>query len=137
MSHQSIFIILIAGMFGTMVLQIPVQGGYLGGDLVVEHYDVRKKLSFDTGSCDQFFLAAYFANCEHQLEHVTKGLRLTMVFHLIWKNGMPPVRNPVDVPVFLEVLKEIHESYPTFSLPTENLVQDLPTISAGYPQLLI
>jgi hypothetical protein len=132
---NSICLFSVIGMFGTMVLQIPVQGGYEGGNLIVEHGDAKKMFPFDVGSSEKFFLVAFFTNCELQLEPVTQGWRLTMVFHLVWKNGMPPVRNPTDVPVFLEVLKEIKESFGPLLLPTNNFVQDLPKISAGISPL--
>ena len=122
-------------MFGTMILQIPVNGGHQGGHLVLEHSGKTKKFSFDNGSDQKFFLTAFYADCEHQLEQVTQGWRLTLVFNLVWKNGgVPALRAPVDVPVLLEVLKEIKESLRPW-VPGEDQVVTLPSILAGKKML--
>ena len=111
-------------MFATMILQIPVQGGHKGGNLVLEHGGQTKRLPFDVGSDEKFFLVAFYADCEHQLEQVTEGWRLTLVFNLVWKNGgVPAIKATIDIPIVLEVIKEIKESLSPW-VPTDDLTSD-------------
>ena len=112
-----------------MILQIPVQGGYQGGNLVIWHSHAKKKLDFDQESSQKFFLTAFYADCDHQLESVMGGWLLTLVFNLAWKNPMPIIREPRDVPMVLKVIKEIKESIPSCSSTNDDV--DLPVISSG------
>ena len=98
------------GMFGTMILQVPIKGGHQGGSLVVEHCGKVKRFAFDAKSDQNYFLTAFYADCQHQLEEITHGWRLTLVFNLVWKNRILPSKLPVDVPVLLNALNEIKES---------------------------
>ena len=118
------------GIFGTMVLQIPVRGGHQGGSLLVEHNGKIKKFPFDVQSEKKFFLAAFYADCERELEPVTKGWRVTLLFDLVWKHQMPAVNVPIILPVLLDVLNEIKESLRPWTTETDCVVQ-LPTISTG------
>ena len=112
-----------------MILQIPVQGGYQGGNLVVWHSHAKKKFNFGQESSQKFFLTAFYADCYNQLEPVTDGWLLTLVFNLVWKYPMPIIREPRDVPMILKVIKEIKQSIPACSSTNDDV--DLPVISSG------
>ena len=71
-----------AGVFGTLVVQLPAQ--HTGGDLVVEldhgkHQNVAR-LSDD--SADQMAFACFFADCEHSMQPLESGRRLVLEFDL-------------------------------------------------------
>jgi hypothetical protein len=103
-----------------MILQIPVQGGHKGGTIVLEHGGQTKQFPFDIGSGEKFSLVAFYDDCEHQLEQVTEGWRLTLVFNLVWKNGVvPAIKAPIDIPIVLELIKEIKESLSPW-VPTDD-----------------
>ena len=102
-----------------MILQIPVQGGHRGGHLVLEHSGKEKRFPFDVNSDKNFFLTAFYADCQHQLEEITLGWRLTLVFNLVWKNRLLSSKLPVDFPYLLNSINEIKESLsPWFSTLT-------------------
>jgi hypothetical protein len=124
-------------MFGSMILQIPVQGGYKGGNLVVENGGVAKKFSYDIGSHQKFFLTVYQLDCEHQLELVTQGWQLNLVFNLVWKHHMPIIRAPSNIAHIakvLKVVKEIRESLLPW-IPSDGHT-DLPIITPGIIQMI-
>eukprot|EP01032_Pedospumella_encystans_P013797 gene13797-15868_t len=69
------------GMFGSLLVQLPAD--HEGGHLVVEHDTQKKRYQFDKESADKAYYAAFYADCEHTLEPVTKGLRLVLAFNLV------------------------------------------------------
>ncbi|CAB9501967.1 expressed unknown protein [Seminavis robusta] len=72
------------GMFGTLVIQLPAK--YTGGALLIEHCGDKKKIDFSSKSQDVFFVTAFFADCEHELQEVTSGWRLCLVYNLVMKS---------------------------------------------------
>ena len=85
-----------AGMFGTLVVQLPCEGGHSGGELVIRHQERRVRVNFAAGSTrDGLPFAAFYADCTHELKPVTSGLRLALLFNLVRTTpGAPPA--PVD-----------------------------------------
>eukprot|EP01032_Pedospumella_encystans_P019187 gene19187-21823_t len=81
------------GMFGSLLVQLPAD--HEGGHLVVQHDTQKKRYQFDKESADKAYYAAFYADCEHTLEPVTKGLRLVLAFNLVRgvanpASGRPP-----------------------------------------------
>ena len=76
------------GMFGTMIVQLPVEGGYEGGKLIIEHSGEREEAVFERDSDRQAYAVAFYADCEHSLEEVKRGYRVALVFNLVW-NKIP------------------------------------------------
>jgi hypothetical protein len=68
-------------MFGTLVIQLPSK--FSGGSLVVQHGSEARTLDFSSESEDAFFATAFYADCEHELEPVTDGWRLCLVYNLV------------------------------------------------------
>ena len=81
-------------MFGTLVIQLP--SNYSGGELTVHHRSKEESFNFSgTGGCTNFFYAAFYADCQHELKPVTKGYRLCLVYNLVYQgSGDSPV--PAD-----------------------------------------
>ena len=78
-------------MFGTLIVQLPSE--YNGGDLVVTHGGQEKVFSFNgLKGCTNYHYAAFYADCQHELERITKGYRLCLVYNLVYTGaGSPPV----------------------------------------------
>ena len=72
------------GMFGTLVVQLPSK--HEGGALVIQHGGESKNYAYSTKSDEGFFATAFYADCEHELQPVTSGWRLCLVYNLV----MPP-----------------------------------------------
>jgi hypothetical protein len=62
-----------------MILQLPVQNGYLGGRLKIDHGSTAKYFEFEKGSDHCHFLTAFRSSCKHELEPITSGWRATLV----------------------------------------------------------
>ncbi|KXZ52699.1 hypothetical protein GPECTOR_9g745 [Gonium pectorale] len=73
------------GMFGTLVVQLPVAGGHEGGELRVRHAGQVRVWRTAAGSQEPAALqcAAFYADCEHELTMITSGLRAALVFNLV------------------------------------------------------
>ena len=69
------------GMFGSLLIQLPAE--HEGGALVVVHNGTTKRFEYANESGDKAYYASFYADCEHILEPVTKGLRLVLAFNLV------------------------------------------------------
>ena len=88
------------GMFATLVIQLPVCGGHRGGALRVQPpaamarrgaHDVEDAGDFRRlGELEDECMvpyAAFFCDCTHQLEPVTEGTRVALVYNLVIVGG--------------------------------------------------
>ena len=79
-------------MFGTLVIQLP--SNYSGGQLIVYHQSKSKKFDFSgLAGCTNFHYAAFYADCQHEIQPVTKGHRLCLVYNLVCHRNTP---SPTD-----------------------------------------
>lgn len=79
-----------AGMFGTLVIVLPAE--HNGGALLVQHGG--ESLTFDcaagASSCKPQYIA-FYADCEHELQLVSSGRRLALIYNLCRDGpGAPP-----------------------------------------------
>src|SRR5207244_1286637 len=59
-----------------------------GGQLIVRHGAVKQKLAFEeaaSGKAASF--AAFYADCDHEVERVTHGIRIALAYNLVLKPG--------------------------------------------------
>jgi len=70
-----------SGMFGTMVVQLP--SDFDGGALVVHHQKATRTFE-TTNPQDSFYVTSLYADCEHELQPVTRGWRLCLVYNLLF-----------------------------------------------------
>lgn len=70
-------------MFGTLIIQLPCE--YQGGALTVSHAGRQKTFDFSRNAPIQCYFAAFYADCVHQLQAVTSGYRLCLVYNLIFE----------------------------------------------------
>jgi len=97
-----------------MILQLPVQDGYLGGRLKVDHGSTTKYFEFEKGSNHCHFLTAFRSSCKHELEPITFGWRVTLVINFVWKNAFYVAKIPQTLSSLtsdiLQLLTEIRAS---------------------------
>lgn len=65
-------------MLGTLVVVLPSQ--FTGGELVIEHQGMRQTVR---GSARPLTLAAFYADCYHEVRPVRSGYRLALTYNLI------------------------------------------------------
>jgi hypothetical protein len=91
-----------------MILQLPVKGGHRGGRFKVEYGGKEKVYENHKDSDRCFYVSLFYENCEHSMEPVISGAKITLVFNLVWANAQNMI--PKDFPLFLTKLKGIKES---------------------------
>lgn len=74
------------GMFATLVVQLPSR--FDGGQLVIEHDNITKKIDFNSnmevpGHMYTTFFSAFYCDCKHEILPVTDGIRVCLVYNLI------------------------------------------------------
>ena len=86
-------------MVASMIVVLPNR--FEGGRLVVRHGTAAQKLTFDEAAAGKMpCYAAFYADCEHEVERVTHGVRLCLAYNLVLKprRGKPPASaNPTAV----------------------------------------
>ncbi len=82
-----------AGMFATLVICLPSQ--HSGGALVVRHDGMEERIEFDEAAGGyQIQYAAFYADCEHEVEPVTSGHRICLVYNLSMKASRRALEAP-------------------------------------------
>lgn len=83
------------GMFGTLTVVLP--SVHAGGELVVRHggREVTIDLSEPGENCELGF-AAFYADCEHAIQPITKGSRICLIYNLL--QGRTGKRNKAITP---------------------------------------
>ena len=70
----------VPGMFATLVIDLP--SPYTGGNLIVRHKGKESRIDLHTTDPSDLSFAAFYADCVHEVEPVTSGCRLTLVYNL-------------------------------------------------------
>lgn len=93
------------GMFATLVVLLPCESNFVGGELVVEHE--KQSLVFPKNGPELFRLQAcvFFCNCLHELKKVSKGNRLALVFNVFVEDN-----NHVTIPKSTSLITNQHQN---------------------------
>ena len=75
------------GMFATLVVQLPVEGGHRDGQLLVSHFGQRDVVVKFAEHSHGVYYAAFFADCRHELRPITHGRRIALLFNLVRVSG--------------------------------------------------
>ena len=75
------------GMVATLVVSLPVAGE--GGTLIVRHMDHETRMDMCTDDPSELVVAAFYADCEHEVTPVAAGHRLVLVFNLVRRTDIP------------------------------------------------
>lgn len=92
-----------------MVVTIPVEGGYRGGQINVEHRQQKKSFHFEKESSQRFSLVTFYTDCRHELERVTSGAMVAMVFHINWLDALEATTSPLEFPAFFKTFYEVSD----------------------------
>ncbi len=69
-------------MVGTVVVSLPCK--HTGGDLIVQHGKEQERLyARAAASGSSFSIAAFYADCEHEVVKIRSGHRVSLVFNLL------------------------------------------------------
>lgn len=91
------------GMIASLVIVLPCS--HIGGCLVVDHHGEKIKI---TGkSTNDLTLAAFYADCPHEVETVKRGYRVSLTFNLVLKQGPQNDNTPTPEPQE-ELTKTLH-----------------------------
>lgn len=73
-------------MVASLIVVLP--NDFDGGALVVRHGPVKKRLKFEEAKARRSpSYAAFYADCEHEVEKVTGGVRVCLAYNLVLKAG--------------------------------------------------
>ena len=82
------------GMFGTLVIQLP--SNYTGGKSIVYHQGKKSEFSFSgPDCCSNCHFTSFYADCQHEVEKVTQGYRLCLIYNLMYQ-GLDECPAPAD-----------------------------------------
>ncbi|KAL3469173.1 hypothetical protein BJX99DRAFT_241925 [Aspergillus californicus] len=65
---------------GSLVVCLP--SGFTGGSLLVEHHGQKVQFNWSEKSSSSIQWAAFYSDCEHEIETVTQGDRITLTYNL-------------------------------------------------------
>jgi hypothetical protein len=69
------------GMFGTLVVVLPSE--HRGGELVLRHAGREVVVDMAGGEISEVKLAAFYADCEHEVRPIMAGNRVCLVYNLV------------------------------------------------------
>ena len=73
------------GMFGTLVIVLP--SAHRGGELIIHHAGRKSTIDLSGDEVSEFAFAAFYADCEHEVEPVTQGCRVCLDYNLVQVKG--------------------------------------------------
>ena len=92
-------------MFGTLVLSLPSK--HTGGELVVSFEGVNVVADFAENSGDyKISYAAFYADCDHEIEPITSGYRVCLVYNLVQQKSDKKI-NHTSVETYAEQLAAV------------------------------
>ena len=90
-----------------MILQIQVEGGHKGADLVVKHELGSTKCERKKDNGSKFFLSISYLDSTHEISAVTEGWSLMMTFILKWKKPIQIPHTNSSLPLFMTNLNTV------------------------------
>lgn len=70
-----------AGMFATLVVALPSEHG--GGTLSIRHGGREAQVDLANSETDELRFAAFYADCEHEVQALRSGYRLCLIYNLV------------------------------------------------------
>lgn len=71
-------------MVASLIVVLP--NPFEGGRLIVRHGAAKQKLAFEEAAAGKApCFAAFYADCEHEVERVTRGVRIALAYNLVLK----------------------------------------------------
>ena len=105
------------GMVATLVIVLPTAGA--GGDLVIRHKGREVVIDMRTDDPSELVFAAFYADCEHEVEPIVEGYRVCLVYNLILEEGRPMVapdsrKHEITIAAEMERINRHHRGGPRF-----------------------
>jgi hypothetical protein len=71
-------------MLASLIVVLP--NPFEGGSLIVRHGAAEQRLAFDEAAAGKSScFAAFYADCEHEIQRVTRGVRMALAYNLVLK----------------------------------------------------
>ena len=121
------------GMFATLVLQLPTEKGYTGGVLMVKHRNVMRTSDLSRVSSTGFGYTVFYGDCQHELERITSGTRLCLVFNLVRQNLMTSNVEGLGPEALREIASKVDQVQKVLEPWKEEVIQG---VSEVYPDKL-
>ena len=112
--------------FGSLFIHLPSY--YEGGELFIKHETTTiKNIHNQQEGEDGFFYSAYYSDCFHKLETITKGNRIILFYDLILKD-IYNIKEPnlSIINVNLEAKNKLKHFIQTIHVDTDHIVGDKP-----------
>lgn len=94
------------GMFGTLIISLP--SAHIGGTLNIQHNGKEAQIKFDDKAYYyELPYVAFYADCLHEVQPITSGYRICLVYNLIQVNST----NTMSSPSFLDQESQITELF--------------------------
>lgn len=75
------------GMFATLVMVLP--SPFTGGELIIRHKGQAAHLNLRRDEPSEVAFAAFYADCRHEVQPISSGYRLALVYNLVRSDGGP------------------------------------------------
>jgi hypothetical protein len=76
-------------MVASLIVVLP--NPFAGGRLIVRHGNIEQKLDFKEAASGQAAcFAAFYADCEHEVQRVNRGVRIALAYNLVLKKWKRP-----------------------------------------------
>ena len=92
-----------------MMVQIPVEGGHRGGDLIVRHQQSDTKIDRSQENHLKFYFSTTFIDCIHEVTPITEGWSVVMTYYLVWKKPLVVALHGINLPTFMSSLNTVKE----------------------------
>jgi len=93
-------------MVASLIVVLP--NPFEGGRLIVRHGAIEQKLTFkEAAAGKEARFAAFYADCEHEVERVTSGVRISLAYNLVLKpaTAADPVEPMVPADTLVEAIR--------------------------------
>jgi len=67
--------------FGTLIVVPPCK--HVGGELIIRHQGNEKSYNFSTSGKKKAQYVAFFTDCQHEINELTKGFRISLAYNLL------------------------------------------------------
>ena len=103
------------------MLQIPVEGGHRGADLIVRHGLETAQLDRSRDNGHLLYLSASFIDCAHKISPITEGCSVVLTYQLVWNTETRvTVPRGICFPTFFSSLNTVKQILSPFKSPTED-----------------
>ena len=93
------------------MIQLPSY--YSGGKLIVYHQGKKSEFDYSGPSCrSNCYFTSFYADCQHEVEKVTKGYRLCLIYNLMYQGLYEcptPANNEAQVSAIVSAMKQWQE----------------------------